>query len=47
MFGNPLQGGPEYLMDRDVVYVNLNYRVGLIGEKNINYDSLIIKQNKY
>ncbi|KAF2892558.1 hypothetical protein ILUMI_13618 [Ignelater luminosus] len=31
MFGNPLLGGPEFLMDRDIVYVNLNYRVGLIG----------------
>jgi Carboxylesterase type B len=23
--------GPYYLMDRDVVYVNLNYRLGVLG----------------
>lgn len=26
-----LEAGPRYLMDRDIVYVNLNYRLGALG----------------
>lgn len=30
-FGSPLQNGPEYLMERDVVLVTLQYRLGAFG----------------
>lgn len=32
MVGSPsLMAGPDYIMDKDVVYVSLNYRLGLLG----------------
>lgn len=35
MLGNPSSmAGPVYLMDRDVVYVNFNYRLGPFGKAN-------------
>lgn len=27
-----LMAGPDYIMDREVVYVSLNYRLGVMGE---------------
>lgn len=33
MYGNPASlSGPEFLMDRDIVFVNLNYRLGILGK---------------
>ncbi|KAK5649340.1 hypothetical protein RI129_000369 [Pyrocoelia pectoralis] len=31
MMGSGSFAGPRYLMDRDIVYVNLNYRLGILG----------------
>lgn len=32
MIGSPsIMAGPDYITDRDVVYVSLNYRLGLLG----------------
>lgn len=31
MFGASHVYGPKFLMNRDVIYVNLNYRVGPLG----------------
>ncbi|XP_031338023.1 esterase SG1-like isoform X1 [Photinus pyralis] len=31
MMGDSALAGPGYIMDRDVVYVNLNYRLGALG----------------
>ncbi|XP_025830539.1 venom carboxylesterase-6-like [Agrilus planipennis] len=31
MFGNGQSFGPEVIMDKNVVYVNLNYRLGILG----------------
>ncbi|KAF2904197.1 hypothetical protein ILUMI_01989 [Ignelater luminosus] len=31
MAGDPNMGGPGYLMDRNVIYVNMNYRLGVLG----------------
>lgn len=29
--GTPMDYGPEYLMDRDIVFVTINYRLGALG----------------
>ncbi|KAB0800464.1 hypothetical protein PPYR_06204 [Photinus pyralis] len=31
MVGAPSFGGPKYLMDRDIIFVNMNYRLGVFG----------------
>lgn len=32
MIGSPsMMAGPDYIMDKDVVYVSMNYRLGLLG----------------
>ncbi|KAB0800467.1 hypothetical protein PPYR_06207 [Photinus pyralis] len=31
MFGAASQAGPKYLMDRDVIFVSMNYRLGVLG----------------
>lgn len=32
MIGSPaMMAGPDYIMDRDVIYVSLNYRLGVLG----------------
>lgn len=33
MFGQGANYGPGIIMDRDIIYVNLNYRVGPLGRK--------------
>lgn len=35
MFNYGAFQGPQILLDKDVVYVNLNYRLGPLGEENI------------
>lgn len=36
MVGSPsVLAGPDYIMDRDVVYVSFNYRLGVLGTKDI------------
>lgn len=32
MMGNSDFGSPGYLMDRDMVYVSINYRLGILGK---------------
>lgn len=31
MAGDASLAGPEFLMDRDIIYVNMNYRLGILG----------------
>lgn len=34
MYGSPsLLAGPDYIMDKDVIYVSFNYRLSILGEK--------------
>lgn len=36
MIGSPsVMAGPDYIMDRDVIYVSFNYRLGVLGTKTI------------
>ncbi|KAK4876786.1 hypothetical protein RN001_009292 [Aquatica leii] len=31
IFGGPLVAGSRYMMDRDIIYINFNYRLGIFG----------------
>lgn len=47
MLGSPaMMGGPDYIMDKDVVYVTFTYRLGVLGKtyllKHLNCYRLII-----
>lgn len=34
MVGSPsMMAGPDYFMDKNIVYVSFNYRLGILGEK--------------
>lgn len=37
--------GPDYLVERDVVLVTVNYRVGIFGEYNVNYNLFVYFSN--
>lgn len=33
MYGSPsMAAGPDYMMDKDVVFVSFNYRLGILGK---------------
>lgn len=36
--GNDDQYGPDYLIDKDVILVTFNYRLGPIGNTNLKTD---------
>lgn len=41
MFNYGAFQGPQILLDRDIVYVNLNYRLGTLGKKELFINSNI------
>lgn len=43
MFGSGAMYGHKYILDRDVIYVSLNYRLGPLGEKigRIYYNNVL------
>lgn len=32
MLGTPEMGAPDYFMDKDIVYVSISYRLGILGK---------------
>lgn len=36
--------GPDYLMDKDVVYVSINYRLGLFGKTILSLNYFMIRR---
>lgn len=40
IMGDPKSiASPDYIMDRDLIYVSMNYRLGILGNKNFKNNS--------